>query len=236
MVFGSEYAPQRQRQRVARKPRRGFRLPGTPMEYAAVLAIIAVALLGTQCRSDRYETLLRDSFHLPPAVAFTEFRYPNSRIGGSLEALIEFTDDEFRAYVSQLDNPNVWRSQPLTYRGETIDGPYSPDALKWQPLPKPAFAGNRRVRYGHLPDDRISKAESGRVLCTALRQKPGKRKSDYWWQAPKGYEHRFPLETPKHLERFTALNCAELGRSERPVGYVLGVLNDRTKTLYITIR
>jgi hypothetical protein len=77
---------------------------------------------------------------------------------------------------------------------------------------------------------------SGYVFCLARRSPPGNRKSDWWREAPKGYEHRFPLNTPRRLDAYNSLACAELGRSERPRGYILGLIDTDTRTLHMIVK
>lgn len=202
-----------------------------------VLVLIGVAMIyGWQSSHAETERLFRAQFHIPDDVAFAETRYPRRGSANGLEAIVQFDQKQFAAYMARLDDPRIWKPALPDLPGPAAEPPYSPRALRWAKLPGPALAGNRRVRWGNLSRDQVYMVKNGRAFCLALRQPAGKRKSDWSYAAPKGYDDRFPLDTPAHLDRYNALACSELGRSERPRALVQGVLDFDTRTLHMIVR
>ncbi len=201
-----------------------------------IAAFILTVMWSCQASHTEVERIFRAQFHIPDGVSFAETRYPSRGTANQLEAIVRFSKSQFADYIARLDDPRVWLPVPLDYRGLGLNPPYSPSALKWTELPGAPSAGNRRVRWGHLSREEIYKARNGRAFCLALRQPPGKRRSDWWYEAPKGHEHRFPLETPSRLDRYNAVGCAELGRSERPATLIQGLIDVDTRSLHMIIR
>ncbi|MCT4654220.1 MAG: hypothetical protein N4A65_00260 [Cohaesibacter sp.] len=208
-----------------------------PHHWVIVIILLTASLIiPSWYKKDAVKTMLRTHFHLPQEVEFLETRHPARGTADHIEAIVQFTDIQHKNYLAHLANPNIWRPIPIKVGNLQIEAPYSPKALKWKSLPSPFFAGTRRVRWGNLSRDKIREIKEGYAFCLALRRPLGKRKSDWWREAPKGYEKQFPLKTPSGLDQYNAINCAEMGRSENPAGYILGILDTRNRRLHMIIR
>lgn len=201
------------------------------------LAVFGLGYLWSSSSSEaRFADLMRRTFHVPDEVAFADMRYPQRGTANGIEGIFQFTEDQLSAYQAQMNDEQIWARSPIELSRRTFEGPFSLSAFDWKPLPTPALAGNRRIRWGNLSRKQIYKIKRGLGMCVAFRNAPGQRKSDWSFRAPKGLEHRFPLETPEHLDAFTALHCADLGRSERPVRLLQAIIDLDTRKLHVIIR
>ncbi len=201
------------------------------------LAVFGVVYVWSSASSEaRYGDLMRRTFQVPDDVEFADLRYPKRGTANQIEGIFQFTPEQAAQYQARFNDVEVWHAGPVDLPRRTFEGPFEPQAFAWKPLPQPGLAGNRRVRWGNLSRKQIYKIKQGVAMCVALRKAPGERKSDWWFQAPKGHEHRFPLETPSHFEPYTALHCADLGRSERPARMLQAVLDAKTRRLHVIIR
>lgn len=205
-----------------------------------LVALIALAVFTSQNKVydvTYYQTTMRNQFHLVEDVEFAEFQYPRRKNSNTnWVGVVQFNDKQFQHYREQILRTGVWNPVPYEFGNFSVKAPYSPKALTWQPLPLPPFAGNRRIRVGKALEQRIGKIRTGSVYCLAFRQPKGQRRADWVRDAPDGKEAKFPLETPELFDQYNALHCSEFGRSESPGPYVLGVLDNETKKLYMTIR
>lgn len=203
--------------------------------FVALLAVVQT-VVSLDWRSSSSERILRAQFRIPSEVEFSHSRYPRRGSANHIEGIIKFSQAEYGAYLSNLENPAIWNAEPIKIGRLETAPPYSPRALSWQKLPKPIFAGTTRARWGNLSREPAGNAKAGWAFCLAVRRPIGKRKSDWWRPAPKGYEHMFPLETPVQLAKYNAINCAEMGRSENPSGIILGLIDADTHTLHMIVR
>ncbi|MEM8647205.1 MAG: hypothetical protein AAGF86_12785 [Pseudomonadota bacterium] len=195
------------------------------------IGVFIVGYLWSSASSEaRYGDLMRRIFHVPDHVAFADIRYPRRGTANGIEGIFQLTDAQMSAYQARFNDPNVWHTS-VELRRRTFEGPYAPTAFAWKSLPSPGLAGNRRIRWGNLSRKEIYKIKNGVMMCVAFRNEPGKRKSDWWYQAPKGHEHRFPLITPSEFDGFNAIHCADVGRSERPPTLLQAVLDLDTRRL-----
>lgn len=135
-----------------------------------------------------------------------------------------------------MNNPKYWQPRQVSTGRKSAEPPFSPRALMWEKHALPGFAGSSRVRWGNLSLDRAQKVENGFAFCLALRYPKGERVTDRPRPIRKSFEHLFPLDTPRHLDRYNALHCSELGRSERPRGYIHGLLDKDTRTLHMIVK
>ncbi|MFV0296837.1 MAG: hypothetical protein ACK5JT_12040 [Hyphomicrobiaceae bacterium] len=201
------------------------------------LALLPVAYVAFTWsgRSSSSEDVLRAQFHIPDDVAFSQSVYPARNMGHYVEGIVTFTPPQYDAYQSSLGDPQIWKAEPFASTYLTVVPPFSPRALTWEDLPKPLLAGNARVRWGNLSFKTAATATSGKVLCIALRFPPGQRKASWVPPVAREAEARYPLETPARLDGYNAIACAEMGRAERPRGYILGQLNADTQTLHMIV-
>lgn len=151
------------------------------MKFLAIVGIII--LLGASLYSlDHYEWFqkprdmdtIRRQFHLHDGATFVHFdSNPKSfrPEGLKSEAVIQFSEAAFAAYLAELDSRDVWRPVPLTSYSPAIADEYAADALAWRSLPLPAavlaFARQRRLA---LPTDGAMK--SGRYFCSMIDMRP----------------------------------------------------------------
>ncbi len=208
-----------------------------PHNLLLVVSFFGVVIFVIPNYSDNAaKTRLRGQFHLSKNTTFLEFRRPRRASANKLEGIVQFTEAQFDDYRANLSNKNLWK--PVSFGSDSVpvDGPFSYHALDWQKLPMPNFAGTRPVRWGNLSRERVREIKHGRVFCVAHRRPPGKRKSKLGRPTPKRIIRHQSLMTPKRLEKYIAMNCTELGRSENPVGYVLGVLDFEKRMLHMIVR
>lgn len=201
-----------------------------------LLVLVAAHLLSSTSNEARYGDLMRRTFHVPEQIEFAEMRYPRRGTANGIEGIFQLTEVQFAEYRARLREAQVWNDRRVELSRRTYEGPFDQNAFAWKPLPQAALAGNRRVRWGNLSRREIYKIKRGLAMCAAFRKEPGQRKSDWWFEAPKGHENRFPLYTPSRLNRYTAIHCADMGRSERPTAMLQAVLDFDTRRLHVTIR
>lgn len=188
------------------------------------------------------KTKLKKHFRLPEEISFLDFRRPRRASANKLEGIVQFTNAQFDAYRANLADRNQWKPTSFETSLLTNIGPFSYRALEWQKLPKPPFAGSRRVRWGNLSREEAREIRHGQFLCLAYRNAPDKRQSKLRRLTPKKVKrlrkykpYRLP-KTPANLDKFSAINCAELGRAERPIRYVFGILDFDSRKLHMIVR
>lgn len=197
--------------------------------------VAVVWLLSDGERSSRAEEILRTQFHIPESAEFTKSRHPRKGSAYRIEGIVEFTEAQYAAYISKLDDPEIWKAQSYTFGWTTIDPPFAPGALAWNELPAVYFAGATAPRFGYLSKDVATNVESGRAFCLALRFPRGQRKASWTRRVRKGDEHLWPVETPAALDHFNGVACNQLGRNEMPQYILYGVLDAKTRTLHMII-
>lgn len=215
----------------------GFLGQTKPQHWIVVAVLIWAVTSGMSGYKEKpAKDMLVSQFHLPNSIEFTEIRAPRRGTANHIEGIVQFTEAQMATYRAQFADRNVWKPVEFELNRREFTSPYSSRALKWHALPKPIFAGTKRVRWGNLARDKVRSVKRGRALCIALRVKQGSRQAKRWREAPKGYEDRFPLKTPSNLDKFNAVHCAELGRSENPAAFILGLLDFETRNLHMIIR
>lgn len=180
----------------------------------AILLVIAfyaaLALIGAPS-TDEKETL-RNQFHLPPEVSFSELRVDRkSRLASpmAIEGVVRFSEAQFRDYARRLNDPGLWRPLPIKYDGVAFQGPYSPDALKWEDLP-----GKRRIGWGSLSWKQAQEARNGKLLCFAVRQVGG----------------------DEATASFRGETCSDVSMTKARMVLVQGLIDADNKTLHMIVR
>ncbi len=149
----------------------------TPRDHltaAAVIAglILAIWLYKSSVTAAHME-IVRQQFHLPPGIEFAEFSSLKRHKGMSerIEAIVRFSEAGFKAYLGSLNDGRIWQQEPFEYEGRQISGPYEPDALQWsRQAMRPATAGRRLVRWGHLSREMEHPNNNRLFLCYAARR------------------------------------------------------------------
>ncbi len=162
--------------------------------------------------------VLREFFELPADAKFADIqRFSKSRsTAPRIAAIVRFTEPQFKAFAGRLDTQRTWEQGAPRYDGLPLEI-ISPENPRWQGLPVPTYAGERRVRWTNLSEAEASRMRNGRVLCVALQ-----RKERAWNAQANG-------ETP----RFVAHDCSVLAQTDRSAAVVLGALDHDTKTLHM---
>jgi len=235
MITGSQTQPIADRSARTSKTRS----PGDwkMMVYVTIGAVLVLFISEWSGRSSSTEAILRAHFRIPEGVEFARSQHPTRGTARQIEGIIEFTPTEYAIYRASLNDPAVWKPERIAAGPNVARPPFSPRALRWEKLPRSVFAGARRVPWGNLSAEQADKVRQGYTFCFAMRFPPDKRRSD----SPRPIRHKrdahlFPLETPARLDRYNTIHCSELARGERPLGYVLGVLDDKTRTLHMIVR
>ncbi|MGF1650874.1 MAG: hypothetical protein ACFCUN_10520 [Hyphomicrobiaceae bacterium] len=208
------------------------------MGYVTIGAVAFLVISVWYGRSWSTEAIFRAHFHIPPGVEFTRSEAPTRGTARQIEAFIEFSEAEYAAYLATLNDPAVWKPQRTAVNRIIAEPPFSPRALRWENGPYRGFVGSKwsGPTWGNLSRERVQKASRGLAFCLALRFPPGERQTDRVRPIRKEFEHHFPRDTPADLEAYNSVHCAELGRSERARGYLLGFLDDDTRTLHMIAR
>lgn len=97
--------------------------------------LLVLAWIGAPSAAER-ETLQRQ-FHLPPGVAVTRIRVDrkaHASFSPTVEGLVQFSEQDVRRYLDQLNDTHVWRPVPIRLEGRDFEGSYSPGALRWNRL------------------------------------------------------------------------------------------------------
>lgn len=183
------------------------------MASAAIIVALAtfVYAIGVG-RKDAHFEVLRRQFLLPDDVAASSIRVAkgSSVARPRVEAIVRLSEQQYRAYAAAIADGR-WRPFFLTYGGSPVRS-FSAEALRWNEAPQPAYAGERRVRWGGLSHNEAQSMSNGRVMCFALQRQTGEPSA-----------------------AFTARACGEIGRRESVTAYVLGLLDDDTRTLHMVI-
>ena len=208
----------------------------------ASLLIGAFIFTGSVFSGDSAKSKLRKHFRLSEEITFLEIRYPRRGTANHLEGMVQFTKAQFETFRASLADRNLWKPTSFETSLLTTIGPFSYDALEWKELPKPSFAGARRVRWGNLSREEARGIKHGQYLCLAYRRAPDKRQSKLRRQTTikvtrlRSYIPYHPPKTPANLDKFSAINCAELGRAETPTRYVFGILDFDNRKLHMIVR
>jgi hypothetical protein len=116
---------------------------------------------------------VESQLHLPKHFKYLSFEsYPRwwgwfGREGLWIRAEIEFSEDEFAAYVNNLDNSAVWKPVKFNSYSPSIGESYSADALKWRNLPLPAAIKSEFRENCALTPDLIH-SENGKYYCSTI--------------------------------------------------------------------
>lgn len=189
------------------------------------IAVAAVAgffllplLLGWERRANRME-IIRQQFHLPPDIAFSQFEPGSSKLRSpAISGIVQFTDQQYRQYAAALHDSRVWRPTPLNYRGIGFINPYAPDALRWQDAaPHRRYGGDPLGRWGSSSEEQVHAMTKGRYLCFAVLKIDSTASG-----GDAGLQHK-------------AVSCRQLQRTDEAVAVVKGALDDNGKTLHMLI-
>jgi hypothetical protein len=184
---------------------------------AAGLALVLVVgfhawLARIGAPQDAEKEALRRQFRLPPEVALTKVRVdrkPRGSFAPDVEGIVVFSEAQFREYVGTLDDPAVWKPVPLVHGGRVFAGPYSADALRWEPLP-----GRHRIAWVSLSWKQAQEAKHGRHLCFAVQH----------------------VEGGEGEGTYRGLAGWEVGETRMTAVYVQGLIDYDRKTLHMLIR
>ena len=211
---------------------RGIEAPGR-LFLSGILFLLLVLPGCTEPSFERADKrLLESQFHLPKQIKYLSFvshpRTPGwfGREGLRIRAEVEFTDSQFREYVANLENREVWR--PVAYRSysPSIGESYSDAALRWSDLPLPEATKARfPPRCAFRPE--LLDATHGKYYCsviTFLRVAPtdtaGRHKYD--WRAA-GY-------------RYVGRACRELEEPDNRVITALAILDYEKQVMSIVVQ
>lgn len=187
--------------------------------------IVAVSMAGfvvLLVAGDHYTTaphkdLLRQLFHVPADIGFSHFSTQKQmRLHYRAEGIFQFGDEEWKTYVSNLDNPQFWKPAPFSYGGASISLTNAADAFRWHALPYPQWAGSVTLRWGSNAMDPAQYVRLGRYLCAAILRSgaPNDNSAIYTARACRNMQ-------PESNSNVTAI--------------LLAVIDNETKTLYATI-
>ncbi len=165
---------------------------------------------------------IRKQFHLPERAIFISLdsnpKEPGwfGREGLRIEALVQFSNEDFEHYAAGLENKEEWKPVPFLHYSPDRADEYSPDALSWKDLPLPGELKTMKRLPATLEPRR------GKYYCSAIVTVPDGR-----------LEHNPAAFKWKNLGR----SCLELSAmSEHPTILVFGVLDYDAKTLRALIR
>ncbi|HRK17931.1 MAG TPA: hypothetical protein PK970_03165 [Hyphomicrobiaceae bacterium] len=192
---------------------------------ASIIGAVVVAIvISGAIRTSSHKEIVRQQLHLPPSIAFDEFesryasrhKFQNERI----EAIVRFSESEFQAYRAIVDDESVWMPFPVVYNGDVIPVTFEAGALTWRVAPRPAFAGNVRVRWGNLSREQEPHARNRKTLCYAVLQ-----------IAPAGRQGSNGSGAPNHIARA----CSDFARTDKIRFYFLAVLDYDTRSLHVIL-
>jgi len=197
-----------------------WRAMSVPQRWIVSVGIVGLILSLISIRDaerSRKMDLLREQFHLPAGIAFTDFDPGGSKVKWPvIRGTVTFSQTQYDAWVSALDDGKTWRPVPVRYRDVTTIGRYSADALRWRDYRPPP-----RRRDGGLPDwgiffeAPVQSIRRGRYFCLAvLAVEPPPSRDD-----------------EKRDDR--AVSCWELGEQDAPVMVIEGVLDTDTRRLHM---
>jgi hypothetical protein len=182
-----------------------------------VIAAFFIFLFALEAdNNDQQKAILRDQFHLPATIAFSDFKPSSKKNSTRLQGSVRFSEREYQSYVASFADPNIWRAVPLRYRGVTAIGEYSRDAFRWSDTKPPLrFGSDGMARFGIYEDPRLDQVENALHFCYAVVRSQ---------TAPADAE-----------PGYAAVSCGELEPRADPAAVVQGVLDPTTRTLYMRI-
>lgn len=200
---------------TANKGEKG-RWPGIPRAYLAVLFwlvfLIGLWIMG-RTPNQAEINILRQQFHLSEDVNFKWGRLKRNALTEQtpkLEAYVKFSEEEFRAYQQNLNNPDLWQPQPIVYDGLVVNGSYAPDALSWD-----KEQAGRMMPWGSLSWKQARDASHAKTLCFAMR---------------------YPGTNGAAIAPYDAAPCSEHTRKLGPQIIVQGLLDEDNRTLHMLVR
>ena len=138
-------------------------------EWAAILAIggflVALKILGAPSAIEKQQ--LRSQFRLPEDVALSQVyvrRSSSKPFPADIEGIVQFSEMQFRKYISHLSDPDIWRPIPIVHGGNSFHGPYERNALAWRDL-----VGVRPLAWGSLSGQQAQSARNGLYICFSVR-------------------------------------------------------------------
>lgn len=165
--------------------------------------------------------VLRQYFGLSDDTRFADVRRisKSSTVTPRVEAIVRFSDAQFRVYRDSLDDSRKWPLNTAKYDDASVDV-VAPGTIKWRDLPFPTYAGDRRVNWYNLSRKEAASMRQGRVLCIALKRKKTGTQAE--------------LRDPT-VPRYSARDCADLARTDGGTTVVLGALDFETRSLHMII-
>lgn len=193
----------------------------TPRQWMMTIAIGVGFLLVVAWSHERDKAarldFLRQQFRLPDGVAFSDYRNisKSSVALPRVEAIVRFSPEQFRAYVSELDDPRVWRPGHLSPGGGT-EIPVSSEALRWSDMQGSNVANDLPGGWGDLSREQVSQIRNGKVLCFTLTMTR-------------------PDSGAESESHYGTKACSNIGPTDQLGAYILGVLDLDTRTLHMIV-
>lgn len=180
-----------------------------------VLALFCLSLYRCSFHFPERE-LIRQQFHLYQETTFERLHFfgKNKLVAPpSIEAIIRFSDDQFAAYVENLDNPEIWKAIPISYYKTdwlgnyttTFFGDASKNAYQWRD-----FSRIDAGAWGSVSANAIQEIRNGKMFCLSWQQ-------------------------PKNSNTYKAAHCHEAASVFEKQIYVKGVLDYDSRLLHVYI-
>lgn len=189
--------------------------PSVVQVFCAVLffPLLFIALKIMDGPTQAEANILIQQFHLPKDIEFGRVlinrKNPFAR-PPEIEAYVRLSETEFRAYQADLNNPDLWQSQPIHYDKQVFTGSYAPDALSW----RDNLVG-RTMEWGTVSRKQAQDAKRARILCFAMR---------------------YPGTNSAAIAPYDAEPCSERTRELEAVIIVQGLLDEDNRTLHMLVR
>lgn len=176
-----------------------------------LLFFIVLKVMGAPKQAET--DILRQQFHLSKEIKFERVwidRKQSVVNPPTIEAYVEFSEAEFRAYQGGLNNPDLWQSQPIHYDGHVFTGSYAPGTLSWYEK-----QAGRMMGWGTVSWKQAQDANHAKILCFAMR---------------------YPGTNGAAIAPYDAEPCSERTRKLDAMLIVQGLLDEDNRALHMLVR
>jgi hypothetical protein len=166
---------------------------------------------------------LRRQFHIPAGIEIAKVRRTGREHcwgGGIITGEVQFADAAYQSYLSELSDRSIWRPTPLHhFNDDILDYRFRDGSLRWHAVDEV------EPRQPHVPfyinDANLGDVGPGQLLC-------------YTIQVPA----RDLVGTPEGTgySDISVMPCRTAAGSETPRSWVLGFLDESSRTLRMRIQ
>jgi len=162
--------------------------------------------------------VLFEQLHLPAVAELAFFQgQRSSKNGEALEAVVQFTPEQYAAYVRTLNDPSVWTWEPFDFNGAEIVGPPEADALRWWSASGATIASPNVASW----------ATWGFFHGKSIKGKPS------IWDVGPHQSFCFGADGEGVQQRVA--RCTAFPQYERPRTYLRALLDERDQRLFVYI-